>query len=61
MKQLIFFSFSLTLDSPYVSKELRNRLYQLNLTSLIILGKGHYVFTIDSQKWSAATWKKCCY
>ena len=48
----------LTLDSGYVSKELRDRLYQLGFTQIIIAGKGNYVFTIDGQKWDAATWKK---
>lgn len=48
----------LTLDSGYVSQELRDRLYQLGFTQIIIAGKGNYVFTIDSQKWDAATWKK---
>lgn len=48
----------LTLDSAYVSQELRNRLHQLGFSQIIIAGKGNYVFTIDGQKWDAATWKK---
>jgi hypothetical protein len=28
------------------------------LSHIIIAGKGNYVFTIDHQKWDAATWKK---
>jgi hypothetical protein len=28
------------------------------LSQIIIAGKGNYVFTIDNQKWDAATWKK---
>ena len=48
----------LTLDSAYVSQELRVRLHQLGFTQIIIAGKGNYVFTIDSQKWDASTWKK---
>ena len=48
----------LTMDSAYVSQELRERLYQLGFTDIIIAGKGNYVFTIDAQKWDASTWKK---
>jgi hypothetical protein len=48
----------LTLDSAYVSQELRNRLHQLGCRKIIIAGKGNYVFTIDGQKWDASTWKK---
>ncbi len=48
----------LTLDSGYVSQELRNRLHQLGFSKIIIAGKGNYVFTIDGQKWDASTWKK---
>lgn len=48
----------LTLDSGYVSQELRERLHQLGFTKIIIAGKGNYVFTIDGQKWDASTWKK---
>src|SRR4029434_2160733 len=48
----------LTLDSAYVSQELRERLHQLGFIDIIIAGKGNYVFTIDGQKWDASTWKK---
>jgi Transposase DDE domain len=48
----------LTLDSGYVSQELRERLHQLGFVKIIIAGKGNYVFTIDGQKWDASTWKK---
>ena len=48
----------LTMDSAYVSQELRQRLHQLGFTNIIIAGKGNYVFTIDAQKWDASTWKK---
>ena len=48
----------LTLDSAYVSQELRDRLHQLGFSQIIIAGKGNYVFTIDGQKWDASTWKK---
>lgn len=48
----------LTLDSAYVSQELRNRLHQVGFRKIIIAGKGNYVFTIDGQKWDASTWKK---
>ena len=48
----------LTLDSAYVSQELRERLHQLGFVKIIIAGKGNYVFTMDGQKWDASTWKK---
>ena len=50
--------FPLTMDSAYVSQELREKLHQLGFSDIIIAGKGNYVFTIDTQKWDAATWKK---
>jgi len=48
----------LTLDSGYVSQELRLRLHQIGFSTIIIAGKGNYVFTIDDQKHDASTWKK---
>jgi hypothetical protein len=48
----------LTLDSGYVSQELRLRLHQLGFSKIIIAGKGNYVFTIEDQKHDASTWKK---
>jgi hypothetical protein len=47
----------LTMDSAYVSQELRERLHQLGCIDIIIAGKGNYVFMIDAQKWDASTWK----
>ena len=48
----------LTLDSGYVSQELRVQLHQLGFSKIIIAGKGNYVFTIDDEKQDASTWKK---
>lgn len=48
----------LTMDSAYVSQDLRKRLQELGFIDIIIAGKGNYVFTIDAQKWDASTWKK---
>jgi hypothetical protein len=48
----------LTMDSAYVSQELRQRLHQLGLIDSIMAGKGNDVLTIDTQKWDASTWKK---
>src|SRR6266511_2970407 len=50
--------FPLTLDSGYVSQELRERLHQLGFSQIIIAGKGNYVFTIEDKKQDALTWKK---
>jgi hypothetical protein len=48
----------LTLDSAYVSQELRWRLHRLGFSKIIIAGKSNYVFTIDDVKQDASTWKK---
>ena len=48
----------LTMDSAYVSQELRERLHRLGFSQIIIAGKGNYVFTIDEKKQDALTWKK---
>ncbi len=48
----------LTMDSAYVSQELRERLHQLGFSQIIMAGKGNYVFTIDEKKQDALTWKK---
>ena len=48
----------LTLDSAYVSQELRGRLHRLGFRTIIMAGKGNSVFTIDGQKRDASTWKK---
>jgi hypothetical protein len=48
----------LTLDSAYVSQELRLRLHRLGFSKIIIAGKSNYVFTIDEVKQDASTWKK---
>src|SRR3989454_2081547 len=48
----------LTMDSAYVSQELRERLHQLGFNQIIIAGKGNYVLTIDEKKQDALTWKK---
>ncbi len=50
--------FPLTLDSGFVSEELKKRLYQLGFTQIIIAGKGNYVFTLDGKKQKASSWKK---
>jgi hypothetical protein len=50
--------FPLTLDSGFVSEELKKRLHQLGFTQIIIAGKGNYVFTLDGQKQQASAWKK---
>jgi hypothetical protein len=48
----------LTLDSAYVSQELRLRLHRLGFRKIIIAGKSNYVFTIEDVKQDASTWKK---
>jgi hypothetical protein len=51
-------SFPLTLDSWFVSQELRQQLYDLGFKNIIIAGKGNYTFTIDQKKQKASGWKK---
>ncbi len=48
----------ITLDSWFVSEPLRQRLYALGFTKIIIAGKGNYSFQIDNQKQKASEWKK---
>jgi hypothetical protein len=48
----------LTLDSWFISEDLRQALYAIGFTKLIIAGKGNYVLTINGTKRTAAEWKK---
>jgi hypothetical protein len=48
----------LTLDSWFVSEPLRQQLYDLGSTNIIIAGKGNYTFTIQNRKQKASAWKK---
>lgn len=48
----------ITLDSWFVSDDLKRRLGALGFTKIIIAGKGNYVFTIDGEKHPASVWKK---
>lgn len=48
----------LTLDSWFVSEPLRQRLYDLGFTKIVIAGKSNYTFTIKSRKMKASGWKK---
>jgi hypothetical protein len=48
----------LTLDSWFVSQDLRQALYTLGFTKIVIAGKGNYVLTIEGTKRQASKWKK---
>ena len=50
--------FPLTLDSWFVSEPLRQQLYALGFTTIIIAGKGNYTFTINQHTQKASAWKK---
>lgn len=50
--------FPITLDSWFVSEELKQKLHELGFKNIIIAGKGNYTFTIDSTKQKASHWKK---
>jgi hypothetical protein len=48
----------LTLDSWFVSEELRQALYEIGFTKIVIAGKGNYILTIKGTKRLASEWKK---
>ena len=50
--------FPVTLDSWYVSDELKLQLRNLGFEKIVIAGKGNYTFTIDTKKQKASQWKK---
>ena len=50
--------FPITMDSWFVSEELRQKLYLLGFKNIIIAGKSNYVFTIKGKKQKASDWKK---
>jgi hypothetical protein len=51
-------SFPITMDSWFVSEELRQILHDLGFKTQIIAGKGNYVFTIGGQTQKVSEWKK---
>jgi hypothetical protein len=51
-------AFPLTLDSWFVSCELKLQLHSLGFAKIIIAGKGNYTFTIENKKQKASEWKK---
>ncbi len=51
-------SFPITLDSWFVSEDLKQKLYKLGFKKIIIAGKGNYTFTINTKKQKASLWKK---
>lgn len=48
----------ITLDSWFVSDEMKQSLRELGFTKIIIAGKGNYVFTIGQEKHRASVWKQ---
>lgn len=51
-------AFPLTLDSWFVSQDLRQKLHKLGFKNIIIAGKGNYTFEIGPTKQKASEWKK---
>lgn len=51
-------AFPLTMDSWFVSQELREQLYKLGFRKIVLAGKGNYTFTIKKDKQPASAWKK---
>ena len=50
--------FPITMDSWFVSENLRHKLYELGFRKIIIAGKGNYIFEIKHKKQKASFWKK---
>lgn len=50
--------FPITLDSWFVSEELKQELHKLGYKNIIIAGKSNYVFSINGKKQKASGWKK---
>jgi hypothetical protein len=48
----------ITLDSWFVSDELKRQLHELGFRKVILAGKGNYVFTSNNTKQPASAWKK---
>ncbi len=48
----------ITLDSWFVSDDLKTHLHELGFTKVILAGKGNYVLTIGETKQTASAWKK---
>ena len=51
-------AFPITLDSWFVSQELKEQLYLLGFKKIVLAGKGNYTFTIEQKKQKASEWKK---
>lgn len=51
-------AFPITLDSWFVSDDLKQELYKLGFYEIIVAGKGNYIFTINEKKQKASAWKK---
>jgi hypothetical protein len=51
-------AFPITLDSWFVSKDLKKALHKLGFKKIPIAGKGNYTFTIKQKKQKASMWKK---
>lgn len=50
--------YPITLDSWYVSKPLKEQLYELGFTKIIVAGKGGYVFEGENFRGKGSEWKK---
>ena len=48
----------ITMDSWYVSEPLKQKLYQLGCSKIVVVGKGNYVFKGDEFNGSASQWKQ---
>lgn len=50
--------YPITLDSWYVSKSLKEQLYELGFTKIIMAGKSNYVFEGENFRGKGSEWKK---
>ncbi len=51
-------AFPITMDSWFVSEELKKRLRELGFSKIVIAGKSNYTFKIGKTKGKASSWKK---
>jgi hypothetical protein len=51
-------AFPVTMDSWFVSEDLKKQLYALGFSKIVIAGKGSYVFEIGRTRQKASAWKK---
>lgn len=57
-KNIDITNYAITMDSWYVSEPLRQELYKLGFSKIIVAGKSNYIFSGEDFKGKASQWKK---